>query len=423
MNGLSRRLAAPLALALLGSMAAPGASTAQQVARIPFAEKALSGAPTPVFTVGREEGQSWEMLSNAEHAAFDAQDNLYVLDRGNQRVLVFDRTGRFVRQIGKKGDGPGELQMPTGLALLPDGNLAVLDAAHRNLSLFARDGRYLRSVSFAEGAGFPMLRIAAHPSGGIVAVFRPSPLGAGGQLRSGSFTLPAPVLSRMALSDGARPARLFEIGSAGTATTNVTGQSGSSQQVSVRMPGPPVFGPPQLWGVLPNGQVVVANTPGYTLRVLDANGQMVRAIQRAQHVRLATEADRERAREVQRERMRTGQGMIVIGSGRGGAPVRSAPSAADIEARLADMQFADTIPALRGLTVAPSGKLWIERTAPQWGDPGPIDIVTPAGEYVGTVRGQKLPAAVSASGRAAYFERDENDVERVVVKQLPANWR
>jgi hypothetical protein len=74
------------------------------------------------------------------------------------------------------------------------------------------------------------------------------------------------------------------------------------------------------------------------------------------------------------------------------------------------------------MIVTPSGKLWVERTPPTIGDAGPIDILTPDGRYLGTMRGLQLPAAVSATGRAAYLVRDENEVERVVVRQLPAGW-
>jgi hypothetical protein len=417
MMSVPRRIAAPLALA--GLLAAvPRPAPAQQINRIPFQERPLAGTPSAVFSVGREEGQSWEMLNGAQQVLFDPQDNLYVLDRGNQRVLVFDRAGAFVRQIGKKGDGPGELQLPMGMALTAGGTLAVLDLGHRNLSLFGRDGRYLRSVPLGEGAGIAQGALAAHPSGAVAGIFRPLPMPGAGT-RSGTFTV-TPALTRIPLEEGGRPATLFEMPDGTTLQQNVGGTS-SARQITMRVAAPPVFSPPRLWGILPDGSYVVAHTPGYTLKVLDANGRVVRAIQRAQRVRLATDADRERAREEQRERLRSGRGMIRFSTG-GGGPAVSSLSSAEIEQRVREMRFADTIPALRGLTISPAGKLWIERVGAEWGKDGPIDLVTAQGGYAGTIRGQKRPDAISSSGRAAYLERDENDVERVVVKQLPAAW-
>lgn len=57
------------------------------------------------------------------------------------------------------------------------------------------------------------------------------------------------------------------------------------------------------------------------------------------------------------------------------------------------------------------------------GEPGPIDLVTPEGNYLGTITGSRLPDAISRGGLAAYIERDENDVERVIVRRLPESWR
>ncbi|HKP75676.1 MAG TPA: hypothetical protein VJT67_09050, partial [Longimicrobiaceae bacterium] len=147
-------------------------------------------------------------------------------------------------------------------------------------------------------------------------------------------------------------------------------------------------------------------------------------LQRPVPVRRPTERDRERARQRVRERMRSGRGMIVVmrgGPGGGG----SAPppiSREQIEQRVRELQFADTMRTIQGMIVTPSGKIWVERTPPDVGDPGPIDLLTADGRYLGTLRGTQLPAAISATGRAAYFLRDENEVERVVVRQLPAGW-
>ncbi|HEU0054210.1 MAG TPA: hypothetical protein VFQ39_13580, partial [Longimicrobium sp.] len=145
-------------------------------------------------------------------------------------------------------------------------------------------------------------------------------------------------------------------------------------------------------------------------------------------VRRTTEADREFARKRQQEMMANGSAMRVTmtrGGGGGGTPPPGGEplSPQQVESMLGGMEFRDTIPALQGMTVAPSGKLWIERTPARWGDLGPIDVVTETGNYLGTITGQRRPLAISASGRAAYVERDENDIERVVVRQLPANWR
>jgi hypothetical protein len=94
-----------------------------------------------------------------------------------------------------------------------------------------------------------------------------------------------------------------------------------------------------------------------------------------------------------------------------------------IEQQLAEMRFADTIPALKGLRVAPTGKLWVERTPAFGVEDGPVDLLTAEGQYLGTINGVGLPAAISRGGLAAFTEVDDMGVDRVIVRRLPQPWR
>ncbi|HYJ78504.1 MAG TPA: 6-bladed beta-propeller [Longimicrobiaceae bacterium] len=412
------RAAAPLlALALLAG--APLA--AQPSVRLPAQDRPLAGTPATVFTIGREDGQSWEMLSNAERLAFDRNDNLYVLDRGNARVLVFDRNGRFVRQLGKKGDGPGEFQVPTSLTILNNGDLAVLDVGHQNITLFAPDGTVRRTAAWSPEWGIPVTQIDAHPAGGIVGTLRP--MLRMDQARSGNMPSMTQTIARIPLEARAEPVRLFEIPDASRSNSQVS-EGGNQRQFRMRLGGPE-FSALTLWGVLPDGGTALSHTSLYTIKVQDAAGRTIRFLQRPVPVRRVTEADRDRARQRAREQMRSGAGaiMIVRGGGGAGAPRTQQPSEQMIQERLREMEFADTMRVLQGLAIAPSGKIWVERTPQNPGDPGPIDLVTVRGDYLGTITGLRMPRAISASGRVAYVERDDLGVERVVVKQLPAAWR
>lgn len=407
-------------------VAMPLASSAQQVVRLPERDRPLGGRVPTVFSVGAMEGQSWEMLNNAEVAAFDRSDNLFVLDRGNARILVFDRAGRFVRQLGRKGGGPGELEVPLGLAVLSDGSAAVLDVAHQNVTLFGADGAFRRTMPWDAAWGMAGRQFIGDPRGGVLAMLRPGM--APEQLRAGGQPRRAQALNRIALAGDGSATKLFEIPDATRIQTSGS-DAGGQRTMNMRIMGPPEFAPLTLWGVLPGGGVAITHTQLYTVKVYDAQGRPVRFLQRPVRVRRPTEADRERARQRVREQMRSGRGMVIVtrnvGGGGGGAPPPGAGagiSREQIEERVRDMQFADTVRTIQGMTVSPSGTLWIERTPANVGDPGPIDLVTADGRYLGTVRGLRLPAAISASGRAVFLERDGDDVERVVVRQLPAGW-
>ncbi|HYR07429.1 MAG TPA: 6-bladed beta-propeller [Longimicrobium sp.] len=397
-----------LAAALLSADAA----AQDRIVRLPERDRPLAGTPAQVFSIGRADGAAHEAFGIVAGVAFDANDNLYVLDRQSAHVLVYDRTGRFVRQIGKQGQGPGELMAPLQLTVGGDGTVIVSDLGRRGYSLFRPDGTFLRNVTVENWMPGLAGGIGWHPRGGVVATYRQPP-GQGSGTRTENVT---PLLFQPLA--GGEPTRLYNIPSA----IRVEQQSSGPGEMQVRVSPPPMFSPSTLFGVLPNGQMALSFTSGYTVRILDANGETVRYLQRPVRTRQTTEADRQRARENQRELMASGRGAIRVQIG-GGGTARPEPSRQDIERRLGEMEFADTIPALRGLRVAPSGKLWVERTGPVVGESGPIDLVTPEGQYLGTITGSALPDAISRSGLAAYIERDDDDVERVVVRRLPEGWR
>jgi len=76
----------------------------------------------------------------------DHQGNLYVIDGGNFRVQVFDRQGGFQRQVGSLGRHYGQFARPKGVAVDAEGNIYVSDAAHGNFQIFDAEGRLLLFV-------------------------------------------------------------------------------------------------------------------------------------------------------------------------------------------------------------------------------------------------------------------------------------
>lgn len=68
-----------------------------------------------------------------------------------------------------------------------------------------------------------------------------------------------------------------------------------------------------------------------------------------------------------------------------------------------------------------SDRIWVQRTALP-GEPGPIDIPTADGRYLGTVApgGPRIPAAIGPDGPMAYIETGELGVQHVRVARLAA---
>lgn len=69
--------------------------------------------------------------------------NVFVTDSKNQRVVVFDDTGAFLRAFGSAGDGPGQFQRPTGVAIGPEGAVYVADAFQDRIQKFDDEGNFV----------------------------------------------------------------------------------------------------------------------------------------------------------------------------------------------------------------------------------------------------------------------------------------
>ncbi|MCM2327669.1 MAG: hypothetical protein NDI88_07270 [Lysobacter sp.] len=78
-------------------------------------------------------------------------ERLYVVDIGgvtseNHRVRAFDaKTGAHLFDIGKRGAGQGEFNLPRDLAIGKDGRLYVVDGGNFRVQVFSRDGQFLKS--------------------------------------------------------------------------------------------------------------------------------------------------------------------------------------------------------------------------------------------------------------------------------------
>jgi DNA-binding beta-propeller fold protein YncE len=73
---------------------------------------------------------------------------------GNNRVLKFDKTGKFIKEWGKLGSGPGEFDVPHALAIDSRNRLLVGDRGNNRIQIFDLDGNYLEELrQFSRPAG------------------------------------------------------------------------------------------------------------------------------------------------------------------------------------------------------------------------------------------------------------------------------
>lgn len=75
----------------------------------------------------------------------DKKGNVYVVDYALSRIAVFNNDGRPLTTLGKKGNGPGEFNVPRDVAIDRHGNIFVCDSLNHRIQVFASDGRFLYS--------------------------------------------------------------------------------------------------------------------------------------------------------------------------------------------------------------------------------------------------------------------------------------
>lgn len=77
----------------------------------------------------------------------------------NAAIMEYGANGRLTRQIGRRGGGPGEYELPRNIFVSADGALHVLDAQLARYTIFNPDGkiRSTRPLSAFRGIGWPAI--------------------------------------------------------------------------------------------------------------------------------------------------------------------------------------------------------------------------------------------------------------------------
>jgi len=195
------------------------------------------------LSIGEAEGREEYMFSPIRSIAVDEEDRIYVLETRGALVKAFDRNGEYLRTIGRRGQGPGELNVPLTLSVTNDNTIAV-DDFMRGITFYSPEGEFIKTLSTAR---YFFIGAITNSQGSIVARTRIS------ESEKTVYEL------KWFDSNLEHPKTLMTI-------------------TSLRSDSIEVFSPNLFWRAGKDGSVVVGYSQDYELQVFNSDGELVKKI-------------------------------------------------------------------------------------------------------------------------------------------------
>lgn len=88
------------------------------------------------------------MFRQVTDVAWDAGGNTYISDGYvNSRIAKVDKDGNWLKSWGQPGDQPGQLNTPHSIAVDAQNNVYVADRGNRRIQVFDAEGKFLRQFT------------------------------------------------------------------------------------------------------------------------------------------------------------------------------------------------------------------------------------------------------------------------------------
>jgi sugar lactone lactonase YvrE len=121
----------------------------------------LSPQGEVLLTLGTK-GQAGEWNEAAQSHRFNEPNDVAIADngdifvvqghtpgRGDPRVLKFNAQGKFLKTWGGRGARPGQFAVAHGIAIDSKGQLWVTDRENQRIEIFDQDGQFIRELKYA----------------------------------------------------------------------------------------------------------------------------------------------------------------------------------------------------------------------------------------------------------------------------------
>lgn len=341
----------------------------------------------PLLRIGTVQGDSNHQLFRVGGAGKLSDGTIVVANGGSQEVRWFDPKGRFLRNVGRQGEGPGEYRGMRSLLMLAGDSVLVEDGLRDRMNLYSSTGDLVRSWTIQP------LRSPFDT---------PPPIG---RLADGAFV----AFTRGNLSE---PPGLVE-----DRGTLVQYHDGQAADTLAQFPGGESYyvrcGPnntavcnasmPYMRGAYAAAgpqRVYAGNGQRYEIRAYEAGGALQAVYRRVAELQQVTQNDVQRYVEEILTRMR---------------PERRPEWRRHLESAPHPERF----PAFDALRVDATGHLWVERFDRGQEPVRTWDVFGPDGRWLGSLA---LPRGLTVMQIGDDFvlgvTRDENDVEYVTVRRL-----
>ena len=126
-----------------------------------FNSAGVSQATRSFLTTGSSTAQGY-FNSPWDVAVYEPNENVYVVDQGNNRIQKFNSSLSFVWSVGSLGSGDSSFNVPQRIAIDSNENIYVTDRNNHKVKVFNSSGVYQRSVGSGFGNGNGQFNI---PSG------------------------------------------------------------------------------------------------------------------------------------------------------------------------------------------------------------------------------------------------------------------
>ena len=393
----------PLALLLACGDAGDGSATGA-AGTLDGPDVILNAMTEEVFTVGSVVGDTWDTFGNVRSVHFDAQARLHIFDSQFDHILVVGPDGSLIRTVGGRGEGPGEFDNVTTAIVGRDGSYTVM--GFTTIDLLEPSGEFVRRITMDPMTTGMAMASLALPDGRLVATQI---------MRFGEDEQPEEAGRPIHLFplDGTEPAVLYTAWRLPDEDEDEISMSGTLESgMRIGFAAGRAFEPRLDIDVLTDGRLALIDSIGYRVKLIGLDGSVTGTIERP----IAPLPVDDAIREAERERYREAEAGVLESASNTTLPIQIEREGVE------ERTFADEVPVLYSVKVDWEDRIWVERRGPTGDDDGPTDIVTPAGDYIGTLPpdGLRTPDAFGPGGLMAYIEHDDLDVPTVRVVRLIA---